>query len=68
MPPTYEYGCDNGHEFEEVQSVHDAPLTVCPIVIPFSGPDFEKCEASVKRLLCPTAFILKGGGWFRDGY
>jgi predicted nucleic acid-binding Zn ribbon protein len=66
--PTYEYRCDAGHEFEEEQSIHDKPIKICPMIIPFSGPDFEKCEAPVKRLISKTSFILKGGGWFKDGY
>jgi hypothetical protein len=37
-------------------------------IIPFSGPDFEKCEAPVKRLISKTSFILKGDGWYKDGY
>ena len=66
--PTYEYECEKCGEFEEVQSIHDEPLTTCPMVIPFSGPDFTLCEAPVKRLISKTSFILKGGGWFKDGY
>lgn len=66
--PTYEYVCENGHEFEEVQSIKDDPITICPEIIPFSGPDFAKCEGKCTRLISKTSFILKGGGWFKDGY
>lgn len=66
--PTYEYICELGHEFEVEQSIKDDPIKVCPEVIPFSDPDFEKCEAPAKRLISQTSFILKGGGWFKDGY
>ncbi len=63
MAPTYDYECEGGHEFEEVQSIHDEPLIKCPMV----RGGFP-CGAPVKRLLCPTAFILKGAGWEKDGY
>lgn len=66
--PTYEYACENGHEFEEVQSINDEPLKICPMIIPFSGPDFEKCEARVKKLISKSSFILKGDCWAKDGY
>ena len=66
--PTYEYVCEHGHEFDVVQSIHDEPLKICPEIIPFSGPDFEKCEAPVKKLISQTSFILKGSGWYKDGY
>lgn len=66
--PTYEYVCEEGHEFEEVQSITDEPLKKCPEVIPFSGPNFTRCDAPVKRLISKTSFILKGDGWFKDGY
>jgi predicted nucleic acid-binding Zn ribbon protein len=66
--PTYEYECEAGHTFEEVQSIKDDPIKECPVVIPFSGPDHEKCGAPAKRLISKTSFVLKGGGWFKDGY
>ena len=56
--PTYDYKCNScGHEFEAKQRITDKPLRVCP-----------KCNGSVKRLLSATAFALKGGGWYKDGY
>lgn len=68
--PTYEYECEKGHTFEREQSIHDAPLKVCPIE---HNPGANHCaisicSAPVKRLISTTSFILKGGGWFRDGY
>ena len=66
--PLYEYQCESGHVFEETQSIHDEPLKIWPVVIPFSGPDFEKCEAAVKRLISKTSFILKGDSWAKDVY
>lgn len=66
--PTYEYQCENGHTFEEVQPIHDEPLQICPVVIPFSGPELERCEAPVRRLISRTSFVLKGDGWAKDSY
>ena len=59
--PIYEYKCDlcNGL-WEEIQKFSDDPLTVCK--------SCEK-EGGVHKLL-PGAmnFILKGAGWYKDGY
>ncbi|MBU1921447.1 zinc ribbon domain-containing protein, partial [bacterium] len=29
--PTYDYRCENGHTFEEFQSMVDPPLEICPV-------------------------------------
>ena len=55
--PTYEYECSKGHQFEVEQSINDAPLQRCKI-----------CRAKVHRLISASHFILKGGGWYADGY
>ena len=57
--PTYVYGCDLcGHEFELFQRMTDAPIRECP-----------SCnEDSAHRKLTASSFILKGGGWYADGY
>jgi putative FmdB family regulatory protein len=55
--PTYEYECSKGHQFEVEQSMSDAPLKRCRI-----------CRAKARRLLSASPFILKGGGWYSDGY
>ncbi len=55
--PTYEYECSKGHQFEAVQSMHDEPLKRC-----------RQCRAKVRRLISSSSFILKGGGWYSDGY
>ena len=58
--PIYEYVCKScGHEFEEMQRFSDAPLEQCP-----------SCqeESSVQRKVSKSAFHLKGGGWYKDGY
>ena len=55
--PTYEYECSKGHHFEVEQSINDAPLQRCKV-----------CRAKVHRLISASHFILKGGGWYADGY
>jgi len=55
--PTYEYECTNGHTFEVVQRITEPALERC-----------EKCKAKAKRLISAPSFILKGGGWYSDGY
>ena len=57
---TYEYACTAcGHEWEAEQSIREAPLKKCP-----------KCGKNhAKRQISRGAgFILKGGGWYADGY
>ena len=55
--PTYEYECTNGHQFEAVQRITEDPLQCCQV-----------CDAEVRRLISPSTLILKGGGWYSDGY
>ncbi len=55
--PTYEYECSKGHRFEVEQSIHDPALKRCRV-----------CRSKVQRLISASAFILKGGGWYSDGY
>ncbi len=55
--PTYEYECTQGHTFEVVQRITEDPLTRCQV-----------CKAKAKRLISSANFILKGGGWYSDGY
>jgi len=55
--PTYEYKCNNGHHFEVEQCITDDPLETC-----------TRCRAGAHRLISVTNFILKGGGWYSDGY
>ena len=57
---TYEYACTAcGHEWEAEQSIREDPLKKCP-----------KCgKNQAKRQVSRGAgFILKGGGWYADGY
>ena len=57
--PTYEYCCDAcGHEFEVSQRITELPIRTC-----------VKCKKpAVVRKISKPSFILKGGGWYADGY
>jgi putative FmdB family regulatory protein len=55
--PTYEYECTKGHRFEVEQSMRDPALKRCKV-----------CRSKVQRLISASSFILKGGGWYSDGY
>ena len=55
--PTYDYECSKGHTFEVEQRITEEPLKTCKI-----------CRAKVRRLITSTNFVLKGGGWYADGY
>jgi putative FmdB family regulatory protein len=57
--PTYEYGCEAcGKTWELEQRITEAPAKECP-----------KCgELKAKRLISGGNFVLKGGGWYADGY
>lgn len=56
--PTYEYQCDRCHRvFELRQRISEPPLTT-----------HDDCGGSVRRLLSPAPFILKGGGWYVTDY
>jgi len=60
MPPTYEYVCKTcQYEFECIQKITEDPVQVCP----------ECGKETVSRLISlGTGFVLKGGGWYADGY
>jgi len=57
--PTYEYKCKScGHEFEAIEKITAFSLQTCP-----------KCKkGKVERQLNPSAFILKGTGWYVTDY
>jgi putative FmdB family regulatory protein len=56
--PTYEYRCENGHVFEELQRMSAPPIEVCP-----------QCGAKAERLLSSGAGILfKGSGFYITDY
>jgi len=58
--PTYDYRCpDCGHEFEQFQSMRDAPLKKCP----------ECGSSKVKRLIgAGGGLIFKGSGFYNTDY
>ncbi|MCS5635127.1 MAG: zinc ribbon domain-containing protein [Myxococcota bacterium] len=57
--PIYEYQCEKcGHEFEREQRMADSPVKTCP-----------ECKGRrVTKLISRSSFVLKGGGWYADGY
>lgn len=57
---TYEYLCQAcGHEWEAEQAISEAPLKRCPAC--------SKHKAK-RQVSGGGGFILKGGGWYADGY
>jgi putative FmdB family regulatory protein len=57
--PTYQYRCPHcGHDFEEFQSISDAPLDTCP-----------RCGKKPRRLISGGAgFLFKGNGFYTTDY
>jgi putative FmdB family regulatory protein len=56
--PIYEYECLQCQEvIEAVQKISDEPLSTCP-----------SCAGELKKLISNSSFLLKGGGWYADGY
>jgi putative FmdB family regulatory protein len=55
--PTYEYRCENGHDFEVIQRMSDDPVTACP-----------ECGATVERVFHPVAVHFKGSGFYSTDY
>jgi len=57
--PIYEYKCGScGGRFEVIQKFSDPELTICKI-----------CNAAaIRKVLSPTAFVLKGNGWYATDY
>jgi putative FmdB family regulatory protein len=55
--PIYEYECRKCGVFDYEQSLADRPLARCPT-----------CRSKVTKLISASAFHLKGGGWYADGY
>lgn len=57
---TYEYACAAcGHEWEAEQSIREDPIKKCP--------SCGKLQAK-RQISRGAGFILKGGGWYADGY
>ena len=55
--PFYEYRCDNGHTFEVMQKMTDAPVETC-----------QECGAPVQRVFHPVAVHFKGSGFYNTDY
>ncbi|HUJ17453.1 MAG TPA: zinc ribbon domain-containing protein [Nitrospirota bacterium] len=57
--PVYEYECAScGGRFEVTRRFSDPELTSCQL-----------CKAqSVRKVLSPAAFVLKGSGWYATDY
>jgi putative FmdB family regulatory protein len=57
--PTYEYECEAcGNSWEAEQRITESALKDCP-----------KCgQPKARRLISGSRFLLKGGGWYADGY
>lgn len=57
--PIYEYECGScGRRFEVTQKFSDPALTSCKL-----------CNSTqVRKVLSPTAFVLKGSGWYATDY
>ena len=55
--PIYEYRCDNGHTFEVMQRMTDAPVSEC-----------AECGAPVQRVFHPVAVHFKGSGFYNTDY
>jgi putative FmdB family regulatory protein len=57
---TYEYVCTAcSHQWEAEQSISEPPLTTCPVC---------HKETAKRQVSGGQGFILKGGGWYADGY
>jgi len=56
--PIYEYQCESCKQVHEIiQRISEKPLTTCP-----------DCQGTMKKMISMSAFHLKGGGWYTDGY
>ena len=55
--PIYEYKCENGHVFDVLQKMSDAPLTEC-----------IECGATVQKVLQPVGISFKGSGFYSTDY
>ena len=79
--PIYEYQCTRcGHQFEKVVSFSNPPKppVACPkpyertvVINELTGEPQSPalpCGGESKRVISKTSFVLKGGGWAKDGY
>ena len=55
--PMYEFAClECKRIIENIQKFEDRE------------PDCDKCKQRMYRIISSSTFILKGGGWYKDGY
>lgn len=53
--PIYEYQCTScSHQFDVMQKINDAPITLCP----------SCSKETVTKLISAAGFQLKGTGWY----
>jgi len=56
--PIYEYRCKKcGERIELIQKMGEVARRKC-----------EQCGGRLEKLVSRTAFVLKGGGWYAEGY
>ncbi|MXX93278.1 MAG: zinc ribbon domain-containing protein [Chloroflexi bacterium] len=55
--PLYDYKCENGHVFEEVQSWTSDPVATC-----------GDCGTSATRMLSVPMVLYKGSGFYTTDY
>ena len=55
--PLYDYKCENGHVFEEMQSFSSDPVATC-----------GDCGTSATRMLSIPMVLYKGSGFYTTDY
>jgi putative FmdB family regulatory protein len=56
--PIHEYQCRKCESVvERIEGAHDRPMKKCP-----------SCGGKVDQMISPSAFVLKGSGWYATDY
>tara|TARA_R110000824_G_scaffold244248_5_gene432996 strand:+ start:111 stop:296 length:186 start_codon:yes stop_codon:yes gene_type:complete len=55
--PLYDFKCTSCEHVFEIRQKYKDPSPLC-----------EECDEPTERLISSTSFVLKGGGWYKDGY
>jgi putative FmdB family regulatory protein len=55
--PIYKYKCEDGHAFDVMQKLIDAPLASC-----------IECSAPVRKVMQPVNISFKGSGFYSNDY
>ena len=55
--PIYKYKCEDGHVFDVMQKLFDAPLASC-----------IECSAPVRKVMQPVNISFKGSGFYSTDY